>query len=151
MSCGADQSPDAATGRPDDAVVMAIDPGSAKCGVAVVRRDLVVLHSEVIAVEQLLDRVNILAAAYRPEAILIGRGTGARTILLQMRRGTASPPILSVDEAHSSEEGRLLFLAQNPPRGWRRLIPSSLRTPNRPYDDYAAQVLAIRYWKAAER
>ncbi len=50
-----------------------------------------------------------------------------------------------IDEHRSSEQGRRRYFRENPPRGWRRLLPVGLQTPPRAYDDYVAVVLAERY------
>ena len=57
-------------------------------------------------------------------------------------------PIVTVDEHRSSMEGRELYLRENPGRGLCRWLPIGLRVPDRPYDDYVAQVLASRYFRS---
>jgi hypothetical protein len=49
-----------------------------------------------------------------------------------------------IDEAHSTEEARALWLAEHPAKGLRRLIPAALRVPDGPVDMYVPQVLAAR-------
>jgi hypothetical protein len=58
--------------------------------------------------------------------------------------GCPLEPVL-VDEHRSSEQGRRRYFRDNPPRGWRRLLPVGLQTPPRAYDDYVAVILAERY------
>ena len=53
-----------------------------------------------------------------------------------------------VDEKFSSTRARARFFQENPPRGIRRLIPRGLLTPERPYDDYVALILAEDYLHA---
>ncbi|MBP5092751.1 MAG: resolvase, partial [Abditibacteriota bacterium] len=55
--------------------------------------------------------------------------------------------IALTNEWFSTMEGRKLYFKENPPRGWRRLIPTSLQTPPRSIDDYAAVVILKRHFK----
>ena len=44
------------------------------------------------------------------------------------------------------DRARLMrFLRAHPERGWKRLLPPGLRSPDRPYDDFVAVILAERY------
>jgi len=125
--------------------ILSIDPGREKCGLAVVRQDGCVLHRAIVAAAQIAPTVADLAVRFDVSAVVIGNGTAAHDVT----RGLAAvhlpvTPVL-VDERHSSEQGRRRYFQENPPRGWRRLLPVSLQTPPRPYDDYVAVVLAERY------
>ncbi|HLJ54642.1 MAG TPA: hypothetical protein VKT77_06340 [Chthonomonadaceae bacterium] len=127
--------------------VIAIDPGSEKCGVAVVRRDGVVAYRAIVPTAGLTPSVAELATKYRPAQILCGRGTGSKSIIRALEDAGLEAPILPVDEAYTSEEARRRYVAEHPPHGLERLLPKSLRTPNVPYDDYVAVILAERYWR----
>ena len=50
-----------------------------------------------------------------------------------------------VGEAYSTEEARSLYWQENPPKGWRRLVPLGLLVPPEPLDAYAA-VVQVRRW-----
>ena len=128
--------------------VLAIDPGSAKCGIAVVRADGVILFRAVILADNLVEEACIVAARYRPAAVLVGAGTGSKPALRALREAEWEVEITPVDESHTSEAARERFVAENPARGWQRLLPRSLRSPDRPYDDYVAVILAERYWQS---
>ena len=85
-----------------------------------------------------------LVARYSPQAIVVGNGTAAsQTLDAAKRLGVARVKL--VDEKFSSLLARKRYFRENPPRGLRRLIPVSLQTPGRPYDDYVAVILAERY------
>lgn len=131
----------------DDAVVLAVDPGRSKCGMAVVRRDGKVLFRAIVAAESLMAAVRTQIAQHRPRVLLVGDGTGSRLLLKALREAGLPLAIERVEEAHTSEAARARFVAENPPRGWQRLLPRSLRTPSRPYDDYVAVILAERFWQ----
>lgn len=132
-------------------VVMAIDPGRRKAGVAVVERGGQVLYRAVLTVQELESQLPELCARFRPRAVVVGGGTGWRVVQPLLRPIAAEVPVHVVDESYTSEQARRRYLRENPPRGWRRLLPAWLRTPDQPYDDYVAIILAERYWQQEER
>ena len=132
----------------DAEAVLAIDPGSHKCGLAIVSRNSAILHRAVIPTESLLDEVRAAVAAWHPIALIVGSGTGSKPLLQRLESADLGLPIQRVDESHTSEAARTRFVAENPPHGWQRLLPRALRTPDRPYDDYVAVILAERYWQS---
>lgn len=135
--------------EPSDAMpsVLAIDPGSAKCGLAVVRADGAILWRAIVTTDSMVAETRTLTTRYRPVAILVGAGTGSKPALRALREAALECEITPVDESHTSEAARERFVAENPARGWQRLLPRTLRSPDRPYDDYVAVILAERYWR----
>ena len=124
---------------------MAIDPGRCKCGVAVVAggTEIEVLHRAVVQAEAVREAMADLSARYAPEVILIGNGTTAAGVAKAAQE--LGLRVELVDERLTSMEARRRYFAENPPRGLRRLIPTSLQTPPQSCDDYAAVILAQRY------
>ena len=57
-------------------VVVAIDPGSAKCGVAVVREDGTTLFRAIVTADSVLEEAHALIQRFQPVALLVGDGTG---------------------------------------------------------------------------
>ena len=98
--------------------VLGIDPGTRKTGYALV------------------------ADAASP-SVALGGGTNVR--ILQERLSVLGVPIHIIDETDTTYRARALYFAENPPKGWRRLIPLGLQLPPRPIDDYAALLIARRY------
>lgn len=127
--------------------VLSIDPGSAKCGVAVVDSDNKILLQDVVSTEELPAEAARLVALYEPIALVMGNGTGSRPIADRIRALALSPPLLLVPEAHTTIQARERYLDAHPPKGWLRLVPRALRTPPVPIDDFVAVILAERYWK----
>lgn len=128
--------------------VLGIDPGRMKAGYAVVRRssgEVVVAGTE--TVEGLLEAVVPLVARHAIRAVALGRGTNSE--IVAGRLATLGLPVTLIDEFETSRRARELYFREHPPRGWRRLIPSSLQTPPRPVDDYAAILIAQR-WVAGQ-
>jgi hypothetical protein len=125
--------------------LLAIDPGREKCGVAVVTYRREVLVQEIVGLDDLHLRVAHCIGRYGITLIVLGDRTGAREVRELLRRGGFQQEIAFVDEHRSSERGRERYLLAHPARGWERLLPVGLRTPNHPYDDYVAVILAERY------
>lgn len=125
--------------------VLAIDPGRCKCGVAVVSNtnEIEVLHRAVVSTEQIPDVLSDLYARYSPDVIIIGNGTTAKVVMESAKKLSSNVEL--VDEKFTSIEARKKYFIENPPRGLHRLIPISLQTPNQPFDDYVAVILAERY------
>ena len=128
--------------------VLAIDPGRDKCGIAVLSPQGDILLHEIVPTGALETRVSELAAEYAPR-IIMGDGTtsAATTARIEAQVGA----VTLVDEYRTTEEGRRLYWAENPPRGWRRLVPRGLLTPTVPVDDFAAVALARRFLAGTAR
>src|SRR5579883_1702618 len=95
-----------------DACALAIDPGSAKCGVAVARADGAILCRAIVPVESLVEEVRALIARHRPAVLLVGAGTGSKPLLRQLEAASLSVPLLRVEEAHTSEAARARFVRE---------------------------------------
>ncbi len=125
--------------------VLAIDPGRDKCGVAVVETNGEVRHQAVVATERLAQETRRLMEEHAVNTVVLGDRTAARRVEAALREAGLAAHLVVVDEHRSTEEGRRRYFQDNPRRGWRRLLPVSMQTPPRPYDDYVAVVLAERY------
>ncbi len=139
--------------------MLSVDPGTAKCGVAIVHRPDTgehtarILHREVVETERLVARVLVLLPEFPDtQAILMGNATKGK--VLRRALVAALPqeiPIHLVEEAFTSQRARARFQIENPPRGWQRLIPPGMRTPPVPYDDYVAVLIAEDYFRSGDR
>ena len=128
--------------------VLAIDPGRDKCGIAVLSPQGDVLLHEIVPTGALETRVSELAAEYAPRIIM---GDGTTSAKAKARIEAQVGAVTLVDEYRTTEEGRRLYWAENPPRGWRRLVPRGLLTPTVPVDDFAAVALARRFLAGTAR
>ncbi len=126
--------------------VLAVDPGSAKCGVAVCGPEGVLAH-RVVAVGDLYQVAKQWVESYQVEAIIVGNQTGSKRVFDII--GPLGCPVEGVAERDSTLRARRRYFRDHPPRGWRRLLPISLQVPPEPYDDYAAVVLAEAYLQDA--
>ncbi len=127
--------------------VVGIDPGSAKCGVAVVNANKKVLWQGVVSTDSLIAEVTVLKETFTPVAVVIGSGTGSKAIIEQIRKTEWSVPLELVPEAHTTLLARERYLNTHPTKGWQRLLPRSLRTPPVAIDDVVAIILCERYWE----
>lgn len=125
--------------------LLAVDPGREKCGVAVVTPGRETLEREIISTAELPLRVAYHVGRYGIETIVLGDRTGARAVRDALRQAGFLLEIAFVDEDHSSELGRRRYLQEHRGSGLSRLLPTGLRSPDRPYDDYVAIILAERY------
>lgn len=129
-------------------VVLAIDPGTSKCGLALVRRkpsnDLELIWRDIVPTTDIA--VGLAAATQISEfsMIIIGSGTSSRTLVETLRETLPSIGILVVDEKETTIQARERYWEHNPRRGWRRLLPATMQVPPEPVDDFAAFVLAER-------
>lgn len=131
-------------------LIIAIDPGTDKCGVAVVDRHRGCLHRSVEAAAEIAAVLGELAQQYPGARLVIGDGTGSESFAIRLRKAGVLDKLgepAFVNEYRSSEEARRLYLEDHR-KGWRRLIPLGLQTPDAPIDDYVAEVLARRYFDA---
>lgn len=127
--------------------ILAIDPGNAKCGVAVVREEdgkPRMVHGEIVETEQLADALLRLKEEHDFDLVVIGNGTTSRSAQEVVRQALPGRSILIVDEKDTTIRARERYWEYHPRRGWRRLLPSSLQVPPEPVDHYVALILAER-------
>ena len=124
-------------------MIMGVDPGRDKCGVAVLNSVGEVKFSEVIPTENFDAAIQKLSAQFDIERIILGNGTTHLDAEKKLR--AVNLPVTIIDEKFTTEEARREYWVQNPPRGWRRLLPVSMQVPPVPVDNIVAEILAKRY------
>jgi len=134
--------------RAMDKTVLAIDPGTHKCGMALVRRepnfDLSMLWHEIVPTEDVNYKLHEAFAVEPFEMVIIGGGTHSQQLVHLARQQMPSMAVLVVDEADTSLQARERYWEFNPRTGWRKYLPSTLQLPPVPVDDYVAYILAER-------
>jgi len=121
-------------------VVLAVDPGRDKCGVAVCEPGIVHARA-VVAREDLPALVRDWQERYAATEVVVGNRTASAEVMEALARAGARR-VLLVEEQGTTLRARSRYFAEHPPRGWRRFVPRGLQTPPEPYDDYAAVLLA---------
>jgi RNase H-fold protein (predicted Holliday junction resolvase) len=125
-------------------MILGLDPGTRKCGYALVDdvgSTPVVLGIAPLA--QLASALTALVAAHRVDIVALGRGTNSAHVAAIVAE--LGLPHALVDERETTLLARGRFFADHPPRGWKRFVPRGMLLPDRPIDDYAALLIAERY------
>lgn len=125
---------------------LGVDPGSAKTGLAWLSEDGKIERVDVEATAELSGKLPLILAA-EPCAVILGNGTNSANIKEMLNASQADLNIVTIEENHSTEEARTLYWQENPPCGWRKLLPLGLQVPPINLDGYAAAVLVRRYLK----
>jgi len=132
-------------------IVVAIDPGREKCGVAVVHKEQGALFKTIIATADLVSAVTGLVTTYKTATLVIGDRTTsliAQAELANVWADGQKVTIIPVNEHRSTDEARKRYWREHPPRGLKRLIPTTMQVPPCPVDDYVAVILAERYFES---
>ena len=79
--------------------------------------------------------------------LVIGDGTTSSAMQQVVRDLVPDKELVVIDETGSTEAARPLYWQENPPAGWRKLVPRGLLVPPGPMDGYAAAILALRFIK----
>ena len=129
-------------------LILVIDPGSEKSGVAILNSLGEIIIQAVLHSHEFKDQLLYLDQKYRPTTWIIGDKNAGREIReLAEKINQRSVPVILQNEHRSSEEGRLLYWQAKPPSGLKRLIPTSFQVPHEPWDDWAAVVIGRRWLK----
>ncbi len=125
--------------------ILSIDPGTFKCGIAVVNiRNHEMVFRKIVHVSELLGIVEVLVEEFMPKVILIGDGTGHKFIRdLLTRKLRGKPHLKVVPERNTTMRARQLFVseARNPLEGLIKFLKSFFVE----VDDLAAYIIALDY------
>lgn len=128
-------------------MILALDPGSEKCGLAALDPSGNVLEKKVIAREDVKGEIPPFLSKYRTNTLIVGKSSYGKEIEKEIYRMGIQAHIIFVSEKYSTLEARKRYWKENRPAGLWRFVPSSLLTPPVPVDDYAAVILGERYLK----
>ena len=128
--------------------VLAVDPGTSKCGMALVRRkdavDLELVWRAIVPSDDLVAKIDEAHAIAPFSLIIIGSGTSGQKAVHRVREHLPSMGILVVDEKNTTLQARERYWTHHKRRGWRRMLPSTMQMPPEPVDDFVALILAER-------
>lgn len=131
---------------PRQPVILGLDPGRQKCGVAIMGIDRNVFYHQVIASDDAIAQIKTLCGQFPVSTLVLGDQTTSKTWKQKLSEDLVDPPrIVLVNERHSTLEARDRYWEMYPPQGLHRLMPRGLRTPPRPIDDIVAILLIERY------
>jgi RNase H-fold protein (predicted Holliday junction resolvase) len=124
--------------------VLGIDPGTHKCGYALINGvQAKPLTLGIVAPMQLASTLDEVSRRFSIDVVALGAGTSVVPVRAVVQG--LGVPIHLVDEKNTTYLARARFFADHPPRGWKRLIPRGMLVPDQPLDDYAALLIAERY------
>lgn len=132
---------------PEEEIIIVIDPGTKKCGYAVVNSNLSVLQREVISTEGITRAIENGLNIYKVGKIILGNGTNYKKIEEKIKYHFPQSVIILVEEEFSTLEARKKYFEAHAPQGISKLIPLSLRVPPCNYDDFVAVLLAEKYFR----
>jgi hypothetical protein len=125
-------------------VLIGIDPGRSKCGLAVMYDDGTRKTLAVVPTPEIGERVDEEVRASDVLAICIGHATGSDAVVAMCASRWPTIERRVVDETNTTLEARRLYYIDHPPKGFWRFIPRGLLVPKEPLDAYAAQLIVIR-------
>ena len=129
-------------------MLLGVDPGTRKCGYAVLERlGAQPLTLGIAPLDEFRARLDQLRTTFSIDMVAIGHGTNAGVVSAAVH--DAGLPFALVDERETTLQARARFFVDHPPHGWRRLMPRGMLLPDRPIDDYAALLIAERYLRLA--
>lgn len=124
--------------------VAALDPGRDKCGFAILAADGKVLLQRVIETKHLEAEVEKAWQTPGFSCLIEGNGTTSKAARTRIRQLLPTLKISVVDEYRTTEMAKKAYWRAHPPKGLFRLIPTTMRVPPVPVDDYVAVILARR-------
>lgn len=126
--------------------ILAIDPGREKTGIAILKNSDVLEH-KIINSDELVQIIKSLLEKYIIKTIVMGNGTSSKKKYDLLKREFIDRDIVLMNEYRTTDEARKLYFQENPPKGWKKLIPLGMQVPPVPVDDYAAIVIGRKYLK----
>lgn len=124
--------------------ILAIDPGREKTGIAILKNSDVLEH-KIINSEELVQIIKSLLEKYIIKTIVMGNGTSSKKKYDLLKQEFIDRDIVLINEYRTTDEARKLYFQENPPKGWKKLIPLGMQVPPVPVDDYAAIVIGRKY------
>lgn len=127
----------------DENIIIAIDPGKSKAGIAVYKSKVGPLYLNIVENTGIIPKLKEYIKEYPSAQIILGDGTFGKETAKTLK--IAKLEFVFVDEKNSTLEARKRYFQINPPKGLWAFMPKGLLFTNRPLDDYAALVLAEKY------
>ncbi len=130
-------------------MIAAIDPGSEKTGLAVLKEDGVLLIKTIIRTSALETEITDMLDHYGIKTIVMGNGTHHEELRRRTEKAAEAAgytiTVQLVNEKYTTEMGEKKYWEEHPPRGLARLIPVTFRTVPEPVDDYVAWIIGDIY------
>lgn len=132
------------------AVVIAVDPGTRKCGIATLSRDGKTIYRDIVPRGEIVYRIKGLMAENPRAAVVVGGSTQGKEVCNALLDSAGMESVL-VDEAHTTDEAREVFWRENRAGCFWGIFPPSFRPLPRHIDDYAAEIIGRRFLAQSAR
>jgi hypothetical protein len=127
------------------AIGLGLDPGHLKCGLAALDAERRLVFHRVVPADQLDAALADIVAGFNVVWAVVGDGTRSAQVTAVVARHVARSVVYVRDETGTTLLGRERYWREHPPRGLWRLVPTTLRLPPVPIDDWVAVILAERF------
>jgi RNase H-fold protein (predicted Holliday junction resolvase) len=132
------------SGGPEEIVIIAIDPGTHKCGAALLTAEGEVGLKEIVPRGGIVEKVKAWRQKHPDARVAVGGSTQGKDVTQELA-SEADISAVEVDEADTTDEARELFWKENRPGCFWGIFPSTFRPMPRPIDDYAAVIIGRRF------
>ena len=130
-------------------MILAIDPGSEKTGIALVSEDGACVFKKIIPTENLETDIAEIFENEIPHVLVLGNGTHHKEMKRRLEIFSAEKkfeiPIALVNEKYTTEMGEARWKKEHPAKGLAKLFPEGLREVKEPVDDYVAWIIGQIY------
>lgn len=134
--------------RDDTGYIVAIDPGNEKTGMALLSLDGELIDRCIVPTKEIGQHIQLLLKQYMLiDHIVCGNGTNHKHVypIIESICSHNSLTTSLIDESYTTEIARKLYWQYNPPKGWRKFLPTSALFPPEPVDDLTAYIIGKRY------
>lgn len=126
--------------------VLAIDPGSEKCGYAVVYSDGTAGEKGIVHLAEIHRVMKRLCVEPLPLALAVGVCHETKIVSNLAHDLKLPVPVKLIQETNTTYLARGKYFEEHPPTGIWRFVPLGLQYPPVPVDDYAAWLIGDRFF-----
>ena len=130
-------------------MILAMDPGKDKTGVALVSEDGSLVDKKVAKTAIFEQELTDFLQDRGFSACVMGNGTRHQVMQARveawLKKQDIHLPVVLVDEKYTTEMGEQWYWKDHPAKGLSRLIPKGMRTVPVPIDDYVAWIIGCIY------
>ncbi|MDD5382863.1 MAG: hypothetical protein PHH60_04325, partial [Candidatus Margulisbacteria bacterium] len=104
-------------------MIIAIDPGREKCGLAVLDKEGRVLERKILPRKEAVPALPAYIAKYGLSTLVVGKGSFGKELEKEILKSDLSANVIFVSEKYSTLEARKLYWQENKPKGLWQLVP----------------------------
>lgn len=130
-------------------LLLAVDPGREKSGVAVMTAmSASLVFKDILPTAELAERLATILSDFKTiNELICGNGTNHKFVfhILETLAKAEGLPVSLAEEAHTTEAARKRYFEFHPPTGLKRLVPKGMLYPPVPVDDFTAWIIGEQY------